>query len=73
MRDADRITLGRRDRCGVEECRVVLWELPGGSAAFAGWIGTTTGRVHRLLMAAASHYMTLRSTDFNARISITPP
>lgn len=73
MRDAESVVLGRRDRCGPEDCQVVLWQLPGGSAEFAAWIGTTSGRVHRLLMVAAAHYMTLRTSDFNAPIVIEPP
>jgi len=73
MRDAERVMLGRRDRCGPEDCQVVLWQLSGGSASFAAWIGTSSGRVHRLLMVAGAHYMTLRAGDFNAPITIAPP
>jgi len=73
MRGAERVALGRRERCDGEECQVVLWDLPGGSASFAAWVGTTSGRVHRLLMVATAHYMTLRSRDFNAPVVINPP
>jgi hypothetical protein len=73
MRGAERVALGRRERCDGEECQVVLWDLPGGSASFAAWVGATSGRVHRLLMVATAHYMTLRSRDFNAPVVINPP
>ncbi len=70
---AENVRLGRRDRCGSEPCQVVLWDAPRGIAAFAGWIGLHTYRVHRLLMVAPAHYMTSQPSDFNARIEIRPP
>ncbi|MBI3975423.1 MAG: copper resistance protein CopC/CopD [Armatimonadetes bacterium] len=73
MREAQAVTQGRLADCEGEPCRVLLWEAPGGSAAFAGWIGTRSGRVYRLLMVAASHFMTVRVRDFDAPIRITPP
>jgi len=59
--------------CGEETCALVLWEAPGGSAAFAAWVGLRTYRMHKLLMSAPSHFMTSRLTDFNADLRIRPP
>lgn len=73
MREAQAVTQGRLADCEGEPCRVLLWEAPGGSAAFAGWIGTRSGRVYRLLMVAASHFMTARVHDIDTSIRITPP
>ncbi len=73
MRGAERVALGRRERCDGEECQVVLWDLPSGSASFAAWVGATTRRVHRLLMVATAHFMTLRARDFNAPVVISAP
>ncbi|MGQ0568739.1 MAG: copper resistance CopC/CopD family protein [Armatimonadota bacterium] len=70
---AEAVLQGRQASCDVEACRVILWEAPGRTAAFAGWIGGDSRRLHRLMMIAPSHYMTGRLTDFNARLTITPP
>ncbi len=73
LRDPEEARMGRPDSCDNEPCQIVLWQAPGGSAAFAGSIGTRTGRVYRLLMVAPAHYMTLRVYDINAPMHITPP
>ncbi len=65
--------LGRRDRCAEEECQVLLWEAPGGSATFAAWIGLDSRRAYKLVMIAPSHYMTLRFADFDTPIRIVAP
>jgi len=66
-------TLGRRASCGAEACRVVMWQTPGGGAAFAAWIGLRSHRVYRLLMSAPDHYMTSSVFDLNRPLTITPP
>ncbi len=58
---AEGVLLGRREPCDSEVCQVVLWE--AGSASFAAWIEQKSYRVHRLLMVAPSHYMTLHITS----------
>jgi copper transport protein len=68
---ATRAARGRQDPCAGERCQVVLWE--GAGARFAGWIGLSSGRAHRLMMVAPAHFMTLRWSDFNAPITIAPP
>ncbi len=73
MRSAEGVTGGRQGRCDDEPCRVVLWTSPGGSPAFAAWIGLTSLRVHRLHMLSLLHYMTLRPFDLDAPLSITAP
>jgi len=70
---AQAIALGRQMPCEDEACAVVLWEAPGGSAAFAALVGRQTHRLHRLFMAAPSHYMTVRLSGFNADVRIAPP
>jgi copper transport protein len=65
--------LGRGGRCGEEPCRVVLWRSPGGTAAFAAWVGEQTLRIHRLLMVAPAHYMTAEAFDYDAPLDIRPP
>ncbi len=72
LRDARAVVLGRQARCDDEPCRVVLWEWDR-TTAFAGWIGTESHRVYRLLMVAPAHYMTLRYRDFNVPIHIALP
>ncbi|MDQ7859386.1 MAG: copper resistance protein CopC [Armatimonadota bacterium] len=71
--DAQGVVLGRTGACGGEDCQVVLWEAPGRAAAFAGWIGTRTLLVHRILMVAPSHFMTATLGDFDAPIRVEPP
>ncbi len=73
MRSAEGVTGGRRGRCGDEPCRVVLWASPGGTPAFAAWIGLTSLRVHTLYMLSPLHIMTLRPFDLDAPLSITAP
>ncbi|MBI3975079.1 MAG: hypothetical protein HY334_01685, partial [Armatimonadetes bacterium] len=73
LRDAEGARRSRREACDGEECQIVLWRGPGGSPHYAGWIGVRTFRVHRLLMAAPAHYMTLRAFDFNRVSQIAPP
>lgn len=73
MRGAEGVVRGRRDQCGDESCQIVVWTGTGGTPAFAGWIGLKTFRVHKLLMAAPAHYMTLRAFDFNATVRIEAP
>jgi copper transport protein len=73
LRDPEGARMGRTDSCDNEPCQIVLWQAPGGSAAFAGLIGTRSGWVYRLLMVAPAHFMTLRVYDINAPIHITPP
>ncbi|HEY3247783.1 MAG TPA: copper resistance protein CopC [bacterium] len=70
---AEHAAMGRADFCDSEPCRVVLWEAPSTAARFAGWIGERTHLVHRLLMVAPHHYMTVEAFDFDARIEIRPP
>jgi copper transport protein len=65
--------LGRPAVCDAEACQVVLWEAPGRAAAFAGWIGTDTLKVYKVMMIAPSHYMTATLGDFDAPISVEPP
>jgi len=72
--DAQGVRLGRPAECpGGEPCTLLLWESPGGSTAFAGWVGLRSGRLYRLLMIAPVHYMTLHVRDFNAPLEISPP
>ncbi|MDR7523224.1 MAG: CopD family protein [Armatimonadota bacterium] len=73
LEDARSVARGRRVPCDGETCQVVLWEAPDRQAAFAGWIGARTHRLHRLLMVAPSHYMTLRAYDFGAAVRIEAP
>ncbi len=65
--------LGRTTTCEGEPCRVVMWELSGGGAAFAAWIGLDSHRVYRLLMSAPDHYMTSEVLDLNIPLAIRPP
>lgn len=65
--------LGREAVCDDEPCRVVLWEVPGRTAAFAGWVGLQTKRLREILMIAPSHYMTLRPVEYNPPLQISPP
>ncbi|MGH8555173.1 MAG: hypothetical protein ACREUD_06360, partial [Gammaproteobacteria bacterium] len=51
----------------------ILWDTPGGSAALAAWVGSTTRRIHRIMMVGPSHYMTLSVGDFNAALQIRAP
>jgi len=70
---AQTVVRGRPMPCDDEPCNVLLWEAPGGNAAFAGWVGLRTHRMHKLLMSAPAHFMTARVTDFNADLRIRPP
>ncbi|MGQ0571726.1 MAG: copper resistance CopC/CopD family protein [Armatimonadota bacterium] len=67
------VTLGRQTACDDETCQVVLWETPGRPAAFAGWIGKETKHLHKLLMVAPAHFMTLHLTDLNGGLRVAPP
>jgi copper transport protein len=73
LRDPQRPALGRVDRCGGEPCRVVFWEVSGGAARFAGWIGERSRLIYRLLMIAPQHYMTATTFDVDAPVTIVPP
>lgn len=73
MESATGIVLGRQVKCEGELCQVVLWETPDGSAAFAGWIGTQTHRVRRLLMVAPAHFMTAQPEGYDIPLIIKPP
>jgi copper transport protein len=73
FREAEHAALGRRSPCDQEVCQIVFWDLSGSSTAFAGWIGTQTGRAHQVLMVAPSHYMTLQYRDFDVQFQISAP
>jgi putative copper export protein len=73
MRGAEAVVLGRGAYCEAEACRVVLWEAPGRTAAFAAWVGVESRRIHRLMMVAQSHFMTSRVFGFDAPVRIDPP
>ncbi len=64
--------LSRSGPCDEEVCRVVLWDSAGG-VSYAAWIGRSSKLVHRLLMVAPSHHMTLECTDFNVPLQIEAP
>ena len=70
---AQHAILGRRAPCPDDDCRVVLWDDPGGTAGFAGWIGISSGRLTRLLMIARGQYMTLEISRVDAPIQIDAP
>lgn len=72
---AQGIVFGRQAQCDEEPCRVVMWRVPSGNVTFSTWIGTRTKRPHKLFMVAKTdpHYMTLHFSDFDSRLSITPP
>ncbi len=70
---AQHAILGRRAPCPDEDCQVVLWDGPGGTARFAGWIGISSGRLTRLLMIARGQYMTLEISRVDAPIHIDAP
>lgn len=71
--DARGVRRGRTAPCAGEACQVVLWETPDRTTAFAGWIGVESRRLHRIMMLAPAHYMSLRLADFNAPVQIVPP
>lgn len=73
LEQVEAAAMGRTDRCGRENCQVVLWDAPGRAASFAGWIGLRTLRVHRLLMVAPAHFMTAELLGVILSKSITPP
>ncbi len=76
LKNAQAITRGRSEPCEddpAETCQVLLWQSPGGSASFAGWVGTRAHVIHKVLMVAPAHFMTLRVSDFNAPLQIEPP
>lgn len=68
---AEGIVQGREIPCEEGACRIVLWE--AGNASFAAWIGEGSHRLHRLLMVAPSHYMTLDSLVPGAQVRVAPP
>lgn len=70
---AQHAILGRRAPCPDEDCQVVLWDGPGGTAKFAGWIGISSGRLTRLLMIARGQHMTLEISRVDAPIHIDAP
>lgn len=73
LEDAERSArLGRAGPCDEEVCRVVLWDSPG-SVSYAAWIGQSGKLVHRVLMVAPSHHMTLECADFNMPLRIEAP
>lgn len=65
--------LGRKEQCGSETCRVVLWETGEPPVSFAGWIGLNTLRMHRVLMVAPAHFMTAELRGVNQPTNIRPP
>ncbi len=76
MQDAQAIARGRSEPCEdepAETCQVLLWRNPSATANFAAWVGTQHHMIHRILMVAPAHYMTLQVTDFNAALRIEPP
>jgi hypothetical protein len=76
MQDAQAVARGRSEPCEdepAETCQVLLWQNPSATANFAAWVGTQHHMIHRILMVAPAHYMTLRVTDFNAALRIEPP
>jgi hypothetical protein len=73
LKGAEAAVPGRQAHCEVEACRVVLWEARGGAAAFAAWVGAESRRIHRLMMLAPSHHMTLRVSGFDEPVRIEPP
>lgn len=73
LRGAEAVVLGRGAHCEAELCRVVSWEAPGRTAAFAAWVGEESRRIHRLMMVAPFHYMTSRVFGFDAPVKIEPP
>jgi copper transport protein len=73
LRGAEAIAMGRPAACEGEPCRVILWEAPGRAAAFAGWIGADSRRIHKILMVAPQHYMTGHLSDFNGPIRVEAP
>jgi hypothetical protein len=78
MRGALSVRRGRAFPCEGEPCQIVIWNAAGQTtqgpaATFAGWIGTRTHRVHRLLMVAPAHYMTLDVSGYNAALRIEAP
>jgi copper transport protein len=73
LRGAEAIAGGRPASCEGEPCRVVLWEAPGRAAAFAGWIGADSRRIHKILMVAPQHYMTGHLGEFNGPIRVEAP
>jgi copper transport protein len=72
LREARAVAQGRQARCDDERCQVVLWQWDQ-TTTFAGWIGIESHRLHRLLMVAPAHYMTLEYRDFNVPIRIALP
>jgi copper transport protein len=70
---AQAAVFGRTAPCGDESCRIVLWQSPGRTAAFAGWVGTETLKVYKVLMIAPSHFMTATLGDFDAPIRVEAP
>jgi putative copper export protein len=72
LREMRGTSLGRRMPCGDEICRVVLWEW-GRTTGFAALIGAQTARVHRIVMVAPGHFMTVDYTDFNGQIRVDAP
>lgn len=73
LRGAQSVAMGRSAVWDGVPCRVVLWEGPNGAAAFAGWIGTDSRRLHKVLMVAPQHYMTGHLRAFNSLIKIEAP
>jgi hypothetical protein len=76
MKDAQAVSRGRSEPCEdnlAETCQVLLWQTPGASASFAGWVGTRDHMIREVLMVAPAHFMTLRVSDFNASFRIEPP
>jgi hypothetical protein len=70
-RGAEGVFRARTLACGEEVCQVLLWEV--GSASFAALLGDRTRHLHRLLMVAPAHYMTLHSVALNVPVSIQAP
>jgi hypothetical protein len=78
MKGARSVVLGRTMACETESCRIILWRAPGQTtegpaATFAGWIGARTHLLHRLLMVASAHFMTLDVSRFNTIEPIEAP
>lgn len=69
--------VGRTENLAGEPNQIVTFSVPAGdrwaAAWYAMWVGTESGRVHRVLMVSRSHYMEANFTDFDAPIVIDPP
>lgn len=69
--------LGRVEEVNGEPSQIVTFAVagrPGLAAAwYAWWVGTETGRVHRVTMVSRSHYMVEDFRDHDGPFTIAPP